>query len=116
MDADKATERRMGALECIRKYCLWCAGGRKAVAECPDADCALFAWRMGTRPRGLDLRPERAIRRRCMQCTGADPQAVRACDDHGCLLWPRRIGVRPQKLKKRLRRNRTTPMKLPGLG
>lgn len=47
----KPTPSQRNPVRAIRAHCLNCCGGSpKAVAECPSAQCALFAFRMGRNP------------------------------------------------------------------
>jgi len=48
-------------LKAIRAYCLWCAGGSQAVAECPSSPCALWPFRFGIRPATAERRGHLAI-------------------------------------------------------
>lgn len=44
-------EPRRNPIKAIRAHCLECCGGSpSAVADCPSAECALFAFRMGRNP------------------------------------------------------------------
>lgn len=40
-------------------------------------------------------RPLKAIRSKCLDCSGGQPKEVRLCTVHGCALWPYRMGKRP---------------------
>ena len=41
------------------------------------------------------LRPLRAIRFKCLECTCGSVSNVRDCEISDCTLWPFRMGVRP---------------------
>jgi hypothetical protein len=41
------------------------------------------------------LRPLRAIRFKCLECTCGSVSSVRDCEITDCTLWPFRMGVRP---------------------
>ena len=42
------------------------------------------------------LRPLKAIRLKCLDCSGGSPKEVRLCPAFGCPLWPYRMGKRPK--------------------
>lgn len=44
-----------------------------------------------------DLTPIRAIRAKCLDCSGGQPKEVRLCPIKNCALWPYRMGKRPRK-------------------
>jgi hypothetical protein len=41
------------------------------------------------------LRPLKAIRQHCLDCSGGSPQEVRLCEMDDCPLYPYRMGHRP---------------------
>ena len=41
------------------------------------------------------LRPLKAIRIKCLDCSAGQPKEVRLCPSHDCALWPYRMGKRP---------------------
>jgi hypothetical protein len=43
----------------------------------------------------LILRPLKAIRVKCLDCSGGSPAEVRACEAMECSLFPYRLGHRP---------------------
>lgn len=43
----------------------------------------------------------KAIRQRCMDCSGGSTFAVRHCPIGDCSVWPRRMGVSPKTLRRR---------------
>lgn len=42
------------------------------------------------------LRPMKAIRAKCLDCTCQQPKEVRLCPIITCALWPYRLGKRPK--------------------
>lgn len=42
-------------------------------------------------------RPLKAIRSKCLDCSGGQPKEVRFCSVIACSLWPYRLGKRPVK-------------------
>ena len=89
-------------LQSIRKYCLWCANEQSnEVKLCPDEKCPLWSLRFGKGKKGT--RYLRAVRLRCLDCSGGSPQEVRDCffngkfgTEDGCYLFPYRYGKRPK--------------------
>jgi hypothetical protein len=43
------------------------------------------------------LTPVKAIRAKCLDCTGDQPKEVRECPVYACPCWPYRMGRRPTK-------------------
>jgi hypothetical protein len=43
------------------------------------------------------LRPLRAIRAKCLECSGGSVPEVRLCGMQDCPLWPYRMGRNPQR-------------------
>lgn len=41
--------------------------------------------------------PMRAIRLKCIDCSGGQPKEIRLCMVRTCALWPYRMGKRPKK-------------------
>jgi len=41
------------------------------------------------------LTPIKAIRAKCLDCSGGSSKEVRLCPAEGCPLWPYRFGKRP---------------------
>ena len=78
----------------IRKHCLWCCNDQAAeVRLCPDDECSLWPWRIGSRefaPQGT-LSRLRSIRGRCLACAGSAAQ-VRECAFEDCPLYLYRFG------------------------
>ncbi len=44
----------------------------------------------------IRLRPIKAMRAKCLDCTGNQPKEVRLCTCFTCPLWGYRMGVRPE--------------------
>ena len=44
----------------------------------------------------IRLTPIKAIRAKCLDCTGNQPKEVRLCSCLSCPLWVYRMGVRPE--------------------
>lgn len=42
------------------------------------------------------LTPIKAIRSKCLDCSGGQPLEVRLCTVEGCAIWPYRRGKRPK--------------------
>ena len=42
------------------------------------------------------LTPVKAIRAKCLDCSGQQPKEVRHCPVTNCALWPYRMGKRPK--------------------
>lgn len=118
-----SVNRKLGAPESIRKFCVACMGGSYSlVAECSDAQCPLRDYRMGPPPEA-SRPPVRAIRRQCLSCCCGDRKLVRACAAapsckapfEPCFLWRYRLGSRPEIFERRKRKARRTLLTLPGL-
>jgi hypothetical protein len=110
-------------LKAVRQHCLWCCNGSFVeVNLCSAKSCPLWPFRHGRRPTSEDksavvnwqLHPQerdltgsdfhgtglRAIRLRCLDCSGNSDGAVRSCGfgpDHrdACALHPYRLGRNP---------------------
>lgn len=50
----------------------------------------------------MKLTPIKAIRTKCIECTGNQISEVRKCHITGCALWPYRMGHRPKDTVKKL--------------
>ena len=106
---------RVSPLRAVRRHCLWCCNGTSnEVRQCTAVHCALHPYRFGRRPDGEMLAalagvethpveiPEahfakgprvlRAIRRRCIDCSGGTTLGAGACSTVGCDLHPFRRG------------------------
>jgi hypothetical protein len=113
--------KSVGPLRALRRHCLWCCNGSAhEVKLCPAMSCPLWAFRFGHRPAAeekaaaaeVKLYPlERAsmgaeflakggttlkaIRRRCLDCSGGSQVAANACAASDCDLHPFRKGKNP---------------------
>ena len=115
--APRETPRR-SPLKAIRAHCRWCCDeNAREVARCPANHCPLWLLRSGHRaePEALEqnaavsLHPGehpvtasdlngsvlKAIRRRCVDCSGGSLAEVRACKCETCPLHPFRMGRNP---------------------
>ena len=116
-------EPGLAPLMAVRAHCLWCCNGSfTEIKLCPAKACPLWPFRHGHRPTVEDgsavadrhLHPQerdvtgaafhgtalRAIRRRCIDCSGNSDGEVRSCNfgpDHSapCALHPFRLGRNP---------------------
>ena len=112
---------RRSPLQAVRAHCRWCCGGNaREVTLCTARRCPLWLLRRGHRPTSGDveqnanvaLHPSerrmsvgelhasvgavlRAIRRRCIDCSGGSLAAVRTCKRVSCPLHPFRMGENP---------------------
>ena len=60
------------------------------------------------------LAPVKAIRAKCLDCTGEQPKEVRMCPSYYCPIWPYRMGARPtSKLYDEKPPRYVTPAHLP---
>jgi hypothetical protein len=104
-------------LAAIRQYCLWCCNGSyNEVRQCVSTGCPLWTLRHGHRPdpddvaavADVDTHPAefpanqsevtagsrlKAIRRRCIDCSGGSVHEVRNCRIQSCSLHPFRLGT-----------------------
>lgn len=81
-------------VKAIRKKCLSCAENAAEVKRCEITDCALYEFRMNTRPKGS--RPLKAIRKECLDCMGGSSNLVKECNIEKCPLYVYRSGHRPK--------------------
>ena len=112
---------RRTPLKAVRAHCRWCCDGNaREVARCPARQCPFWLLRSGHRPTlddivqnaGVALHPSKrpatvgelhggsgavlkAIRRRCIDCSGGRLADVRACKFETCPLHPFRMGKNP---------------------
>jgi len=109
---------RRSPLKAVRAHCRWCCDGNaREVASCPANHCPLWLLRSGHRPEpealeqngAVSLHPGehpvtasvlngsvlKAIRRRCVDCSGGSLAEVRACKCDTCPLHPFRMGKNP---------------------
>jgi hypothetical protein len=110
-------------LRAIRQKCLWCCNGSAhEVALCPAKACPSWSFRFGHKPtdeiiaeqadtllhplelpmRAVEFHEEqhsglKAIRRKCLDCSGASKAEVRNCVFKGCALHPFRQGKNPNR-------------------
>jgi hypothetical protein len=101
-------------LRAVRRHCLWCCNGSfNEVRLCLAKSCPLWPFRHGRNPAaaeraavaGQPVHPlERtlagasglkAIRRRCLDCSGGTDAAVRSCAFSDCALHAFRFGRNP---------------------
>jgi hypothetical protein len=111
-------------LKAVRHHCLWCCNGSSnEVALCPATQCPLWALRFGKRPTPEILEAladvgrtypledpmpaaevaqgsrTKAIRRRCLDCSGYSTQEVKDCKFATCDLYPYRLGKSPNRVR-----------------
>ena len=110
-------------LQAIRQKCLWCCdGATHEVALCPAKVCPIWPFRFGRKPTAeiiadqgdtplhpLEWRIKaahfhadrhsalRAIKRKCLDCSGAAKSEVRNCAFKDCALHPFRQGKNPNR-------------------
>jgi hypothetical protein len=121
-DAEDAAEAKsVNPLRALRRHCLWCCNGSEnEVRLCPAKGCSLWTFRFSHRPTeegkaaaaNVELYPlERrtsgaefhqkagtalkAIRLRCVDCSGGSQVAANACTDSVCDLHLLRKGRNP---------------------
>ena len=118
--APMPNRKAMGAkprapLRAIRHYCLECAGTSNEVALCVSTRCPLYLFRFGHRPSPADVASVasvethpcelpltqediangsrlKAVRRKCLDCSGNSIAKVRNCQHTDCDLHPLRMG------------------------
>jgi hypothetical protein len=117
-------------LEAIRKHCLWCCNGSAhEVNLCAAKACPLWMYRYGKKPTA-DMLEEagdalmypvedgttvadffekggtrlKAIKRRCLDCSGGSKADVRDCQHVACDLHPFRFGRNPNRTMSREQR------------
>jgi hypothetical protein len=110
-------------LTAIRRYCVWCCNGSAMeVRLCPAIGCSLWPNRFGRKPTPDMLAeagdcqmypledpmtaaqfhenggtPLKAIKRRCLDCSGYSKADVRNCFDAACALYPFRQRRNPNR-------------------
>jgi hypothetical protein len=110
-------------LKAIREYCLWCVNGSAhEVSLCPSTSCPLWPIRFGRMPtpdllaEAADCEmypledpmtvaefdsdggtPLKAIKGRCLDCSGYSKAEVRNCHHVTCALYPFRRGRNPNR-------------------
>jgi|EndMetStandDraft_5_1072996.scaffolds.fasta_scaffold283667_2 hypothetical protein len=101
-------------LRAVRLACLECCGGSASeVRACVATSCPLWTFRFGRRPGAEDKaavagKPVyplekrlagtsglKAIRRKCLDCSGGTDAAIRSCTVHACPLFEFRHGRNP---------------------
>jgi hypothetical protein len=118
LEADEAKDGRVTPLRAVRRHCLWCCNGNpNEVRLCVSKSCPLWPFRLGHRPTAefktevgdRVLHPAerqitgkafhdaggttlRAIRLRCLGCSGASPYEVAGCRHTDCDLHAFRFG------------------------
>jgi len=79
----------------IRQHCAECIYAPKDVSRCDRADCPLWPFREGTKPRQdqTEATALLAVARFCnVVCCEGDREQVRECPATDCALWPWRKG------------------------
>lgn len=120
-DTDEADPKAISPLRALRRYCLWCSNGSaNEVRLCTAKRCPLWTFRLGHRPtpedkatvadvklyplerplRGHEFHDNggtalRAIRRRCIDCSGGSAIDASGCTAADCNLHPFRGGKNP---------------------
>ena len=94
MNTDRPTP-----LRAIRLRCLDCSGNSAAeVRDCDRTHCALFAYRLGKRPkRPATMTPVKSMRAYCLWCCDGSAKEVRLCPKRGCPLHVYRLGHNPAR-------------------
>lgn len=120
--APEQATRVPSPLTAVRRHCLECCNGSaNEVALCSARSCSLHAMRFDRRPDPAEhandptplypleapltlgefaaqgMSTLKAIRRRCLDCSGGATTAVRDCACAGCDLWPFRLGKNPNR-------------------
>jgi hypothetical protein len=102
-------------LKSVRLACLECCGGSAVeVRQCVATSCALWKFRFGRRPSAEDVAATvgqpvyplekrlagtsglKAVRRKCLDCSGGSVDAVRTCAFSACPLFEFRLGKNPR--------------------
>ena len=131
IDTPDTTSDLPTPLKAARKHCLdCCRGSAQEVRLCTARECPLYLYRHGRRPTAeeiaavahVPLFPEerpisaaefhanggtalKAIRRRCLDCSGYSQQEVQDCwakpgERNACDLYPYRLGKNPNRAGK----------------
>ena len=119
--AASSSDASKSPLRAVRAHCLWCCNDSASeIAQCPAHRCPLWLVRSGHRPRSGDIKQNpdtalhprehpitvgdlhggggailKAIRRRCLDCSGGSQAEVRTCECETCPLHPFRMGKNP---------------------
>jgi hypothetical protein len=122
-DADRGPGDTQGPVKAIRGHCLWCCNGSALeVRHCPATSCPVWPYRFGRNPTtamiaelgGRPIYPLedattaaefhekggtalKAIRRRCIDCSGNSKSRVSDCSARTCPLHPFRLGTNPNR-------------------
>lgn len=118
-----SADRVPAPLKAIRKHCLWCCcGSANEVALCTATQCPLWTLRFGKAPtpellavvEGKTAYPlesetpasvvargsrTKAIKARCLDCSGNNTQEVKNCKFTTCDLYPYRLGKSPNRVR-----------------
>ncbi len=123
-ESDEASdvERNRPPLKAIREHCLWCCNGSsREVSLCVSKSCPLWLYRSGhratvdmtatgdsvpTHPSEIPMTQRelqgystiRAIKRRCLDCSGGSAQAVTSYKVTDCSLHEHRLRKGAKKL------------------
>ncbi len=121
--SSEGSNGRSSPLQAVHAHCLSCCGGSaREVALCPARGCPLWLLRSGHRAKASDiesvadvaLHPSehpltaselhnqpgatlKAIRRRCIDCSGGSLAEVRTCNCTTCPLHSFRLGKNPNR-------------------
>lgn len=97
----------MTPLKAIRRYCVWCCANQPREADlCPATACDLHMYRLGKKFKIQSYSPLKAIRGRCLNCSGFSSESVKHCEFNGkkeafCALYNYRFGKNPKLKGKR---------------
>jgi hypothetical protein len=131
-DDEAAGAKPITPLRALRRNCLWCCNGSaNEVRLCAAKACPLWMFRLGHRPTPEDMaavadvklypleRPItgrefqenagtalKAIRRRCVDCSGGSPIGANGCTTSDCDLHPFRRGKNPNRAVSEERRSK----------
>jgi hypothetical protein len=113
-DIEASTHSAPTPLRAVRLACLECCdGSANEVRQCVATSCPLWTFRFGRRPSAEDKaavasKPVyplekrlsgtsglKAIRRKCLDCSGGTDAAVRSCTIGACPLFEFRLGRNP---------------------
>lgn len=61
----------------------------------------------------MSLTPMKAIRSKCLDCSGGSAKEVRQCPVTACPLWPLRFGKRPATVARQAQDGSAMPRTLP---
>jgi hypothetical protein len=96
----------LSPLKAIRKYCVWCCNKQPKEANlCPAKTCPLNLFRFGKNPKNKPHTALKAIRLRCINCSGFILSEAKNCKFDGkieqlCDLYHFRLGKNPNRLGK----------------